>query len=256
MLTDPRVSIIDERLKDIQSIIAISSGKGGVGKSLVASTLALALTKKRYKVGLFDLDFTSPSTHMILGIKDVQPKEDKGIIPPNVHGLEYMSIVYYSGDFVTPLRGTDASNVLVELLSITKWSKLDFLILDMPPGISDTTLDLLRLVKRVKFIIVTTSSVLAFETVKKLASLLKDLQKPVLGVIENMKRDKSDTIEKEAGKLGFRYLGSIPYDEKLEEAIGYLSQIEKTDAARSIAAITLGVSFGKRVLIHAPDSRR
>jgi ATP-binding protein involved in chromosome partitioning len=178
---------------------------------------------------------------MILGIKDVQPKEDKGIIPPNVHGLEHMSIVYYSGDFATPLRGTDASNVLVELLSITKWSKLDFLILDMPPGISDTTLDLLRLVKRVKFIIVTTSSVLAFETVKKLASLLKDLQKPVLGVIENMKRDKSDTIEKEAGKLGFRYLGSIPYDEKLEEAIGYLSQIEKTDAARSIAAITLRI---------------
>lgn len=240
-MTDPRVSIIDERLKDIQSIIAISSGKGGVGKSLVASTLALALTKKGYKVGLFDLDFTSPSTHMILGIKDVQPKEDKGIIPPRVHGLEYMSIVYYSGDFATPLRGADVSNVLIELLSITRWSKLDFLILDMPPGISDTTLDLLRLVKRVKFIIVTTSSVLAFETVRKLASLLKNLQKPVLGVIENMKRDKSDTIKKETGKLGFRYLGSIPYDEKLEEAIGHLSQIEKTDAARSVATITLEI---------------
>ncbi len=235
------MSIIDERLKDIQSIIAISSGKGGVGKSLVASTLALALTKKGYKVGLFDLDFTSPSTHMILGIKDVQPKEDKGIIPPRVHGLEYMSIVYYSGDFATPLRGADVSNVLIELLSITRWSKLDFLILDMPPGISDTTLDLLRLVKRVKFIIVTTSSVLAFETVRKLASLLKNLQKPVLGVIENMKRDKSDTIKKETGKLGFRYLGSIPYDEKLEEAIGHLSQIEKTDAARSVATITLEI---------------
>jgi len=240
-LTDPRVSIIDERLKDTQSIIAISSGKGGVGKSLVASTLALALTKKGYKVGLFDLDFTSPSTHMILGIKDVQPKEDKGIIPPRVHGLEYMSIVYYSGDFATPLRGADVSNVLIELLSITRWSKLDFLILDMPPGISDMTLDLLRLVKRVKFIIVTTSSVLAFETVRKLASLLKNLQKPVLGVIENMKRDKSDTIKKETGKLGFRYLGSIPYDEKLEEAIGHLSQIEKTDAARSVATITLEI---------------
>lgn len=240
-MTDPRVSIIDERLKDTQSIIAISSGKGGVGKSLVASTLALALTKKGYKIGLFDLDFTSPSTHMILGIKDVQPKEDKGIIPPRVHGLEYMSIVYYSGDFATPLRGADVSNVLIELLSITRWSKLDFLILDMPPGISDTTLDLLRLVKRVKFIIVTTSSVLAFETVRKLASLLKNLQKPVLGVIENMKRDKSDTIKKETGKLGFRYLGSIPYDEKLEEAIGHLSQIEKTDAARSVATITLEI---------------
>ena len=81
-MVDPRTSIIDERLKRVSRIIAVSSGKGGVGKSLIATTLALTLARKGLKVGLFDLDFTSPSTHLILGAKNAQPKEEKGIVPP------------------------------------------------------------------------------------------------------------------------------------------------------------------------------
>ncbi|MDI6805946.1 MAG: P-loop NTPase, partial [Candidatus Bathyarchaeia archaeon] len=146
-MADPRISVINERIKEIRNIITVSSGKGGVGKSLVASTLALTLTKKGYSVGLFDLDFTSPSTHVILGIEGVQPKENKGLVPPSVHGLKYMSIVYYSGEHASPLRGVDVSNALIELLAITRWGKLDFLVVDMPPGIGDATLDLLRLIK-------------------------------------------------------------------------------------------------------------
>ena len=98
-------------MKDINKIIAVSSGKGGVGKSLIASTLALALAQKGFKVGLFDLDFTSPSTHIILGIEDVHPKEEKGIIPPEVHGIKYMSIIYYSSDLAVPLRGFDRRQI-------------------------------------------------------------------------------------------------------------------------------------------------
>src|SRR3972149_1591688 len=128
-MVDPRTSIISVRLGNVGRIVAVSSGKGGVGKSLVASTLALALTKQGYEVGLFDLDFTSPSTHVILGIEGVQPKEDKGIVPPVANGLRYMSIVYYSGDYASPLRGADVSNALIELLSITRWGKLDFLVI-------------------------------------------------------------------------------------------------------------------------------
>ena len=192
MLVDPRISIIDERLKGIGKIIAVSSGKGGVGKSVIASTLALTLARKGFKVGLFDLDFTSPSTHIILGIEGLQPKEEKGIVPPKAHGLHYMSIIYYSGDYATPLRGADVSNALIELLAITKWEKLDYLILDMPPGIGDATLDLIRLIKNIEFIIVTTPSKLAFETVKKLSSLLKSLRIPMLGVVENMKMNNAN----------------------------------------------------------------
>ncbi|MEM3622531.1 MAG: P-loop NTPase [Candidatus Bathyarchaeia archaeon] len=236
-MTDPRISIINERIKEIRNIIAVSSGKGGVGKSLVASTLALTLAKKGYSVGLFDLDFTSPSTHVILGIEGVQPKEDKGLVPPLVHGLKYVSIIYYSGEYASPLRGVDISNALIELLAITRWGKLDFLVVDMPPGIGDATLDLLRLIKNIKFLIVTTSSLLAFETVRKLVSLLKTLRVPILGVVENMKMNNSNAIQQRVKTLGVAFLGEIPFDIKIEESIGKMDKLLKTVFAGKVDEI-------------------
>ncbi|MCJ7718898.1 Mrp/NBP35 family ATP-binding protein [Candidatus Bathyarchaeota archaeon] len=236
-MVDPRTSIISVRLGNVGRIVAVSSGKGGVGKSLVASTLALALAKKGCKVGLFDLDFTSPSTHVILGIKGVQPKEDKGIIPPVVNGLRYMSIVYYSGDYASPLRGADVSNALIELLSITRWGKLDFLVIDMPPGIGDATLDLIRLIKNIEFLVVTTSSQLAFETVRKLLKLLKELKVPVAGVVENMKMGDSKNIQQQTRKLGLIFLGEIPYDTQVEEAIGNKNRLASTVLAKKVEEI-------------------
>jgi ATP-binding protein involved in chromosome partitioning len=234
---DPRTSIINQRLKPIHHIIAVSSGKGGVGKSLIATTLALTLAKQNHTVGLFDLDFTSPSTHIILGIKKLQPTEDKGIVPPTVHSIKYMSIVYYSKDHATPFRGTDVSNALIELLSITKWSKLDFLILDMPPGIGDATLDLLRLIENIEFLIVTTPSKLAFETVRKLTSLLKELKIPIIGIVENMKMNHSKTIQQQTSKMGLTYLGEIPYDSKIEETIGNANLLLNTALAARVQNI-------------------
>lgn len=236
-MVDPRTSIISVRLGNVGRIVAVSSGKGGVGKSLVASTLALALTKQGYEVGLFDLDFTSPSTHVILGIEGVQPKEDKGIVPPVVNGLRYMSIVYYSGDYASPLRGADVSNALIELLSITRWGKLDFLVIDMPPGIGDATLDLIRLIKNVEFLVVTTSSQLAFETVRKLVKLLKELKVPVAGVVENMKMGDSKNIQQQTRKLGLSFLGEIPYDTQVEEAIGNKNRLASTVLAKKVEEI-------------------
>jgi len=237
-MVDPRVSIIDERMKGIGKIIAVSSGKGGVGKSLVASALALALAKKGCRVGLFDLDFTSPSTHMILGIEGVQPKEEKGIVPPVVHGLKYMSLIYYSGEEATPLRGADVSNALIELLSITKWEQLDFLVIDMPPGIGDATLDLIRLIKNIEFLIVTTPSQLAFETVRKLIGLLKELKIHVIGVVENMKMNNSNRIQEQTRRLGVEFLGEIPYDSKVEEAIGNANKLLNTVLGKKAEQIT------------------
>ena len=233
-LADPRISIIDERMRGIDTIIAVSSGKGGVGKSLIASTLSLSLARKGYSVGLFDLDFTSPSTHAILGISGEKPKEEKGIVPPMVHGLKYMSITYYSQDLAAPLRGTDVSNALVELLSTTIWGKLSYLVLDLPPGIGDATLDVVRLVKNTKFLIVTTPSKLAFETVKKLVSLLSALGVPVLGVVENMKMNESKAIKKAAQKLGLKFLAEIPYDPEVEGAIGDTNKLMSTTLAEKV----------------------
>jgi len=232
-LVDPRTAIIDERLKNVRNVIAVSGGKGGVGKSLIASTLALLLAKSRKKVGLFDLDFTSPSTNLILGIKNAKPVEDKGIIPPNVHGLRYMSIIYYSGDYAAPLRGADISNALIELLAITRWESLDYLILDMPPGISDATLDLMRLIKKIQFLIISTPSQLAFETVNKLTSLLNTQNIPIIGIIENMKTYNNQTIENQTQKLGLDYLGQIPHDPQIENAIGNPARLLNTKLAQA-----------------------
>ncbi|XES76707.1 MAG: ATP-binding protein [Candidatus Bathyarchaeia archaeon] len=233
-MADPRTSIIADRLKQIDRIIAVSSGKGGVGKSMVATALSLSLAKRGCSVGLFDLDFTSPSTHLILGSGDVQPTEEKGLIPPTVEGLEYMSLVYYSGNQAAPLRGAETSNALIELLAVTLWGKLDYLIIDSPPGIGDAMLDLVRLVPRIEFLIVTTSSQLAFETVKKQIQLLKELKVPVVGIVENMKIPKTNNIQPPTEAMGLKFLGEIPYDINVEHAIGNPQKLLSTGLGRKV----------------------
>ncbi len=238
-MLDPRIAIINQRLSGVKRVIAVSSGKGGVGKSLVATALALTLAGRNFKVGLFDLDFTGPSTHLILGIKKVRFKEDKGIIPAQVNGLKYASIVGYSNDEVLPLRGADFSNALVELFTITIWGFLDYLILDMPPGINDAVLELIRLVKGLEFLIVTTPSILAFETVRKLVKLLSDLKIPILGVIENMKMNKDISIRKKVELLNVNFIGELPFDMKVEKALGDVNALVSTDFAKKLAETIL-----------------
>jgi ATP-binding protein involved in chromosome partitioning len=232
--------VINERLTRIGRIIAVSSGKGGVGKSMVSSALALSLAKEGCKVGLFDLDFTGPSTHIILGVpKSVQPIEEKGLVPSSVEGLAYMSLVYFVGDNPAPLRGVDVSNALIELLSVTQWGSLDFLVIDMPPGIGDAVLDLVRLVERLEFLIITTSSLLAFEVVKKQVALLCELKMPIIGIIENMKMDKNDIVEAETKKLGIKYLGAIPFDPQVESAIGDPTKLIDTAIGKAMRQIKI-----------------
>jgi ATP-binding protein involved in chromosome partitioning len=218
--------------------VAVSSGKGGVGKSMVASALALSLAQEGFRVGLFDVDFTGPSTHIILGVpSSVQPTEDKGIVPATVEGLAYMSLVYFVGDKAAPLRGADVSNALIELLAVTQWGTLDYLVIDMPPGIGDAVLDLVRLVPRIEFLIITTPSMLAFEVVKKQVSLLQELHMPLVGVVENMKMAPSDAVEKATEKLGLKYLGSIAYDPAVEDAIGNPAKLMQTAMGKAITQI-------------------
>ena len=218
---DPRTSVIDKRLVKIKKIIAVASGKGGVGKSLVASTLALILAKKGKKVGLLDLDLYGPSSHIILGLKRFRfPEEEKGILPHEIHGIKFMSIVYFTEDKPAPLRGKDITNVIIELLAITRWEDLDYLIVDMPPGIGDEILDIIRYVKKAEFLVVTTSSKVSMGAVSKLLKILKELKLRIIGVIENMKLDDSDYIKNNVSDFSIKYLGSILFDKNLEEGIG------------------------------------
>jgi ATP-binding protein involved in chromosome partitioning len=226
---DPRLSIIDKRLSKINKIIAIASGKGGVGKSLVASALSLSLSMKGYKVGLLDLDIYGPSTHVILGVTDFDfPEEEKGILPYKLDRIKYMSIVFFTKDKPAPLRGVNITNTIVELLSITQWSELDYLIIDLPPGIGDETLDLIRFVKRSEFLVVTTPSKVAMRAVIKLLTILMELKLPIIGVLENMKMNDSNYIRECVSSMKIRYIGHISFDKNIEEAIGLLQKLKLT----------------------------
>ena len=239
---EARVSVIEKRLKKIKRIISVASGKGGVGKSLVASSLALNLSRKGYKVGLLDLDLYGPSSHIILGVKDVFPVEEKGIVPPNVQGINFMSIVYFTEDKPSPFRGIDISNIIIELLAITRWGELDYLIIDMPPGIGDETLDVIRLVKKSEFLVVITPSKVSMGAVGKLLQLLKELKLPVIGVVENMKMTDSNYIENNVSKMGLTYLNSISFDQNLEGSIGNVDKLLETDFMKDFDKIVDKIS--------------
>lgn len=234
---DPRLNIIDKRFENVKRIIAVSGGKGGIGKSLTASTLALILTKRGFRTGLLDLDFCGPSDHVILGIEGVFPEEDKGIIPPEVLGVRFMSITYFAGYNPVPLRGGEVSNAIIEMLAITRWNELDFLIIDMPPGTGDPALDIIRLIKRVEFLVVTTQSRVALAVVKKELQVLKELGIPVAGVLENMQIKEHSTVKEELSGYDAPYLGSILFDHNLEDALGDALKLLKTDFAVQLEKI-------------------
>ena len=226
---DPRLSVIDKRLLKIKRIIAVASGKGGVGKSLVASSLALNLSGKGKKVGLLDLDLYGPSSHIILGITDYSfPEEEKGILPHKVGNINFMSIVFFTEDKPAPLRGIDITNIIIELLSITNWGELDFLVIDMPPGIGDETLDVIKLIKRSEFLVVTTPSKVSMGAVSKLLKILKELKLPIIGLIENMKMTDSSYVKDISNELKVNYLDPIDFDKKLEDSIGNMDNLRNS----------------------------
>ncbi|MEM0493426.1 MAG: P-loop NTPase [Candidatus Thermoplasmatota archaeon] len=225
---DPRVDIINRRLSDVDRVIVVASGKGGVGKSLISTGLALALGEKGYRVGLLDLDFYSPSTHVILGVSDLSPVEEKGLMPPVVKGLSYMSLFFFIGDKPAPFKGKDVTNAILELLGITRWGSLDYLIIDMPPGTGEEILDVTRFISKSEFIVVSTPSKVAFNSVKKLLLLLKEMRVKVIGLLENMSMDGSSSLKKEVESLGITYIDYIIFDMNIEEAIGKVDSLYST----------------------------
>lgn len=237
-MIDPRIMAIEARLEKVKRVIPVVSGKGGVGKSLTSTTLALVLAEKGYKVGLLDLDFHGASDHVILGFEPEEfPEEDRGIVPPEVHGIKFMSIVFYSEDKPTPLRGQEISDALIELLAITRWEELDFLIIDMPPGMGDQFLDVLRFLKRGEFLVVATPSKLAVNVVRKLLELLREQNLKIIGIVENMKLNDERDIQELAEKFGVPYLTGIPLYRDLDAKIGNVEGLLNSEFAEKIREV-------------------
>lgn len=235
---DPRIEVIKNRLEGVDKLVPVASGKGGVGKSLIASTSALIASRDGNDVGLLDLDLHGPSAHVILGAEDYTfPEEEKGVIPPRVDGIRFMSAVYYSQDKPSPLRGDDISNALRELLAITRWGDLDYLFIDMPPGIGNETLDAIQLMEEARFLVVTTPSKVAHSTVEKLIETLNELEVPISGVVENMKMEETPSTREEIEKLGVSYLGEIRFDPEVEKAIGEPEKLLRTKFSKDLEKI-------------------
>lgn len=175
-------------LQKVRNVIAVGSGKGGVGKSTTAVNLALALAADGAKVGVLDADVYGPSVPMMLGISGRPDSPDgKSIEPMRAHGVEAMSIGFLV-EQDTPMiwRGPMATSALSQLLNETRWSDLDYLIVDLPPGTGDIQLTLAQKIPVAGAVIVTTPQDVATLDAKKALKMFEKVEVPVLGVIENM----------------------------------------------------------------------
>lgn len=244
MAEDPRVAAIDDRLAPADRIVAVTGSKGGIGKSVVAACLALAAADAGSRVGLFDLDFTSPTSHVILGVDPAVPAEVFGIEPVDAGGIAVMSVACFSGATPAPLRGVDATNALLELLAITRWSSLDLLVIDMPPGLGDTALDVIRFIRRAEFLVVGGSSPVVIASVERALRLLGEVGASIVGVVENMHR--SGTVVAElAARYHVPFLGAVPFDTEVEAGLGDPDHLRATAAFRAVAGMAQSLTAGR-----------
>ena len=175
-------------LSNVKNIIAVASGKGGVGKSTIAANLACSLSKKGEKVGLLDLDIYGPSVPILFDIKE-QPKmsKDNKLIPIKKFGMELMSFGFISGND-TPViwRGPLVARMTEQFFRDVQWGDLDYLFLDLPPGTGDIQLTLTQKLQITGAVIVTTPQDIALADVRKASDMFQKVKAPVIGVIENM----------------------------------------------------------------------
>lgn len=176
-------------LPGVKNIIAVASGKGGVGKSTVAVNLALALSAEGARVGILDADIYGPSQPRMLGLDGQRPASPDGktIVPLVAHGIQAMSIGSLVGDD-TPMawRGPMVTQALMQLLGNTRWENLDYLVIDLPPGTGDIHLTLVQKIPVSGGVIVTTPQDIALLDAKKGLQLFNKVEVPVLGIVENM----------------------------------------------------------------------
>src|SRR5216684_3775184 len=172
----------------VKNLVAVASGKGGVGKTTVAVNLALALMKLGHKVGLLDADVYGPNVPIMLGtMQEPQATTDKHIIPVQSQGLKMISMgLLNPGDKPMIWRGPMLNSVITQFLRSVQWGELDHLVIDLPPGTGDVQLTLIQTVAVTGAVVVTTPSTVALADVRKAIEMFRQVNVEVLGVVENM----------------------------------------------------------------------
>ena len=218
-------------IPEVKNIIAVASGKGGVGKSATAVNLALALTAEGARVGVLDADIYGPSQPQMLGIEGRPESPDgKSMEPMKAHGVQAMSIGFLI-DVETPMvwRGPMVTQALQQLLNDTRWDDVDYLIVDMPPGTGDIQLTLAQKVPVTGAVIVTTPQDIALLDARKGLKMFEKVGIPILGIVENMSTHVCSRCgheehvfgtgggEKMCKDYGVEFLGGLPLDIKIRE---------------------------------------
>jgi ATP-binding protein involved in chromosome partitioning len=229
----------------VKYVIAISSGKGGVGKSTVAVNLAVALSVNGAKVGLLDADIYGPNIPMMMGVEKAPEQQEGKITPAESHGVKLISMGFFvPEDTAVVWRGPMVHTAIQQLFRDVLWGELDYLLIDLPPGTGDAQLTLTQLVSLAGAVTVTTPQEVALHDVRKGMMMFQKVNVPLLGIIENMSfyvcghcGERTEIFshgggERAAEKLGIPFLGRIPID----------------------PAIRVGGDTGNPIVIAAPDS--
>jgi ATP-binding protein involved in chromosome partitioning len=227
---------IPETLRKVKNIVGVFSAKGGVGKSAISLNLAIALKEKGLKVGLIDADIYGPSQPSMLGLSpgDLKVKDEKIISPIEKKGVKFISMGLISSERMPVIwRGPMVSGAVMQLLSQTDWGELDFLIIDTPPGTGDVQLTLLQKIPITATLVVTTPQKVSISDCRKGIEMIKKLDVPILGLVENMSWFEPNDTEKKYhifGKNGGMELakdydldlfGQIPLVESEEDVLLY-----------------------------------
>jgi ATP-binding protein involved in chromosome partitioning len=257
-------------LQGIRHLIAVGSGKGGVGKSTISVNLALALQQQGARVGLVDADILGPSIPGMLGIPTGEPPEmtaDSRMIPAERYGLKVVSMGMLTGDDrPAVLRGPMVGKYLKMFVSGVQWGELDYLILDLPPGTGDTQLTLAQSLPLSGVVIVTTPQAVSLKIARRGLRMFEKVQVPILGIVENMRTftcphcgETTDIFRHGGGEqmsqdLGVPFLGALPLDAEVvtcgDEGCPIVVDQPKSPSARVYGAIAAALA----AQVHMADS--
>jgi len=196
----------------IKNIIAVASGKGGVGKTTVAVNLAVALAQMGARVGILDADIYGPNVPIMMGIEELPPAHNDKLTPPVAHGVEVMSLGFLVPEGEALIwRGPMLHKAIQQLFTDVEWSDLDYLVVDLPPGTGDAQLSLVQLVPLTGGIIVTMPQAVSLADARRGLTAFRRLEVPVMGIIENMAGEVfgAGGGEQAAAALGVSFLGRV-----------------------------------------------
>ena len=260
---------MDELLPGVKNIIAVASGKGGVGKTTVSVNLALALANSGAKVGLLDADIYGPSVPLMLGLRASPEVVNNKIQPPEVEGVKVISMgfFYEQSQQAGIYRGPIVSGIVKQFLTDVSWGELDYLIIDLPPGTGDAPLTIAQTIPITGILIVTTPQDVAMNVAVKAIGMFNKLNVPIVGVIENMSylqcphcNEQISVFGKGGGKkisedFGLPFIGELPLHPGIRESsdIGKPTVISEPESVQSHAFTKAAKLIAGRISVLAAE---